>query len=493
MDKYLRNNNFVKVLAVIIAIMLWIVVHMDTQTGGATSTSSMKEESISNVTVNPKYDSNQISIKSMQPSEVTVLLRWKDTGLRKVNTNNVKVELDLSNLGEGTHTVPVKTSGVPGSVNAEVIPSTVKVVLEKKLSKQVPVVINATGTPAQGYKSGQTVINPNRVKVTVPESRMDDIESARADVSVDKASSTVTKQVKLTAYDKNGKPVEGAIVNPQIVDVEIPITSPFKVMPLQIKLIGEPAAGFSIASLIQNPEQVTVYGAQDILNKMDFFNGPQLDITGWNESKQVTLDIPHSNKDIQVEPTKVDVQVEIVPSTTKTLENIPITITGQSDGMTAMVAPETGAINVVVEGAPAILNKLKPQDIQAIADVSKLPVGKHEVTLTFNLPMFVKKQANDFKAVIQITAKTTGGAGAGGTSPSTTPSLKPDTTTPSPTPGGTSVPVTKPGESPGTGGSSTPPAPTPSPVPTGSTSPPTAAVLRSLGTGKEISGGSAPA
>ncbi|WJH36453.1 CdaR family protein [Paenibacillus sp. CC-CFT747] len=69
------------------------------------------------------------------------------------------------------------------------------------------------------------MIKPNRVQVTVPESRLEEVDAAKADISVDKATGNISKQVKLTVYDKAGKPIEG-IVNPQLVEVEVPVTSP---------------------------------------------------------------------------------------------------------------------------------------------------------------------------------------------------------------------------------------------------------------------------
>jgi hypothetical protein len=36
-------------------------------------------------------------------------------------------------------------------------------------------------------------------------------------------------------------------MNPQVVDVEVPITSPFKTIPLQLKITGEPLKEYAIA------------------------------------------------------------------------------------------------------------------------------------------------------------------------------------------------------------------------------------------------------
>lgn len=441
MDNWLRNANVVKVVAVLLAILLWFVVHLDVKTSAEISSPSIRTEKINNVSVTPmdNFDASKYSIVSIDPPEVTVLLKGRDSSLKRINTSNFKIVVDLSNQSPGTLYLPVQPDRpLPTGVTAEILPDRVKVVLEEKQRKEVPVLIHVTGTPAEGYKAGQPIVNPNRVHVTVPSSMLDSVDSARGEISVDKANSAVTKQVRLTAYDKNGKVVEGSI-SPQVVDVEVPVTVPFKTMPLQIKWLGFPAKGFAVASVQQSVDQVTVYGPQQVLDKMDFYEGFQLDINGIKEDKTWTLDIPLKNKAVQVEPAKVEIKLSVVPSATKTLDNVPVTISGLNDGMTAnLIAPEAGTLSVTVEGAPAVIDKMKLQDVQAIVDVSNLPQGKHELPVMFNLPAFVKKADGVAKVTVEIGSKLTGDnsqkqqAATASPSPAPTPTATPLAPTPTP-------------------------------------------------------------
>lgn len=467
MDKWLRNNNVVKVIALVIGVLLWVVVHLDVQTPSNTpQTSTIRNQTISNVSIVAKYDQDQYYLSSLSPSEVTVVLSGKADAVKKVDTAKIRVELDLTQVKSGSYSLPVKVTGVPTTVTAEATPSFVRAELEEKKVKQVPVIVNVTGTPAEGYKAGQAVIKPNRVQVTVPESRFDALESAHGEISVDKANGTVTKQIKLVAYDKNGKPMEGT-VNPQLVDVEVPVTSPFKTMPLQIKMTGRPAAGFSIAA-VTKLDQITVFATQDILDKMDFYDGPQIDLTGLKEDKTMTVDVPLKKGIMKVDPAKVEVRLSVVPSATKTVEKLPITLFGQSEGYTAKLVSPDGAIvpSVTLEGAPALLDKLRPQDIQVLVDVTNLTAGRHELPISLSLPQYIMRspQQQELKAIVEITAnqasKPVNGSGGDGAS------TNPGSASPSggsSTPGGSPTPSTSPS------GSSTPAAPTQGPpLPSGS-------------------------
>ncbi|NEW09029.1 hypothetical protein GK047_23850 [Paenibacillus sp. SYP-B3998] len=407
MDKWLRNTNMVRIVALLIGIFLWVVVHMEERNLTGNSPLRERVETINNVAITTKYDESHYFISSMSPSNVQVILNGKEAAVKKVTTSNTyQIQLDLTQVGKGDHQLTLTPVGFPSDVEVQVIPRMVHVVIEELQMKEVPVVINLKGTPAAGLKAGQPIVKPNKVYITAATSKLEQIENVRGEVSVDKSQSAVTKQVRLQAFDKDGKEVQ-VNINPSVVDVEIPITSPFQTIPLQLKLVGEPAKGFAIASVTQNPDKITVYGTQDVVDRLEFYQGPQVNVQDLNETKEYALDIPLRNKVTQLDPAKVNVKVEIVPSVTKAIENIPITIIGQNESYnTKVISPDTAKLNITVEGAPALIDQIKLEDIQAILDVSNLPPGKHELNVTLNLPTYVKRSApQEVKATVEISEK----------------------------------------------------------------------------------------
>ena len=108
-----------------------------------------------------------------------------------------------------------------------------------------------------------------------------------------------------------------------------------------------------------------------------------------------------------MDPAKVTVHVEVVPSITKAIENVPITIIGQNENYTTKVAqPGSATLNITVEGAPAIIDQLKVGDIQAILDVSNLPPGKHEVTgYSESTNLREARGTQEMKAIVEISDK----------------------------------------------------------------------------------------
>lgn len=102
--------------------------------------------------------------------------------------------------------------------------------------------------------------------------------------------------------------------------------------------------------------------------------------------------------------------MRIVTSEKRTFEQIPLQINGLGDGLEAKwIDPETGTLNVVVEGAPSILGKVKLEDIQAFVDSSQLTPGIHEVEVHWNLPLYLKTPEGPTVVRVQIFEKDTTG------------------------------------------------------------------------------------
>ncbi|MEB3103749.1 CdaR family protein [Ferviditalea candida] len=411
MDRWLNNMYVVRVIALVLGLLLWAVVHMDTTKTTTTSTAPLYgAEDISKVSIETVgLDKNHYHLVSISPSTVTVRISGKTSSLNLVNTTNFQVLLDLSNVTEGAQIVPLKLEKLkdfPEDVSAEVLPSSVTVKVEKNLKKEMPVTIDLGGSPAEGLVAGTPIINPSRVHVTVPESRQNDIQFVRGKVPVDGAKSAVVTQVKLAAYNADGKEVPASI-SPSIVDVEVPITSPFKRIPLQIKLTGELPEGYSIAAFHQSAGQVTVYGPQKELDAMQFYTGPQIDLTNMKSDKTFVLDIPLKGKVTQVDPNQMTVELTIVPSARKKLDQVGILISGENNQYATKVTnPANGKIDLILEGAPATIEKMGAEDVQAFVDVSNLPIGKYELPLMLNLPPYVRKAPNqDLKVSVEISER----------------------------------------------------------------------------------------
>jgi YbbR domain-containing protein len=391
MENWLRNTTIVRIAAVILAILLWVVVHLDEQAPPVPTSPQTQTRSISDVQITMVgLNEEKYNIQSIEPSNVNIVLKGKESAVNQISPKD-RIQLDLSGISEpGQHTLPLSAVDFPTGVQVDIYPPSVTVNVEEIQNKEVPVVIELIGEPAEGYRVGTPILNPSRAIVSVTSSSLDQIVAVQGVVDITNAQEAVVESEKLIAIDADGQEVEAAI-SPAVVSVEIPITSPFKTVPLQINLINQSEAGFSIASFKQSASEVTIYGPENILAKIDIYKDIEIDLSGLKSSQKYSLLLPIDQGMHQIFPESVEVEIEIVPSTTVTLEDIPIIISGANDEYnTRFLEPESGLTDVIIEGAPNVLKTANSTNVQAIVDVSNLPPGIHEQTVKLNLPRFVK-------------------------------------------------------------------------------------------------------
>lgn len=393
MDKWLSHPTSLKIISIAIGLVLWAVVHFDSESPPNTVASLTDTQDIAAVKINVTgLDERKYTLRMLEPTTVKLRVTGSKSDLLSASPDDYKVTVDVSGIGEGRSTLPVKVELPRGIDYIRVEPHAVTVELEQMLTKEYEVSIKTEGLPGNGYKIGTPIVKPNnRVHVTLPEDGMDQVSFVGARISVEGETETVTeKKVKLVVLDKSGKEMVDAIVNPSVVEVEIPITKPFKKLPLQIGFTGKLPEGLAIASFEPNVEQVTIYGPQDVLDKYDFYDGINIDLSKLEQSGTIELDIKPAAGIAAVNPETVSVSYRIVAAESKLLSQLPVTNIGLSEGLKAKItAPVSGTIDLPIKGAANILAGISTKDVQLIADLSGLGPGTHVVQLDVHLPRFV--------------------------------------------------------------------------------------------------------
>ena len=93
--------------------------------------------------------------------------------------------LDLGNAlkpGEQTFTITNDNLTLPPGVTlVRVVPSQVRVRLERRTIKDVPVEVRFAGPPPSGYRVSRQTVEPTTVRVVGPESRLEQIETLQTD------------------------------------------------------------------------------------------------------------------------------------------------------------------------------------------------------------------------------------------------------------------------------------------------------------------------
>jgi YbbR domain-containing protein len=336
--------------------------------------------------------------------KVNLTVKGSKSDLKAAQTKDYRLRVDLRTVGEGEHTLQLEENLPRGITLVSMSPTTVLVKIEALQTKEFEVDVQTRGSPAKGYKVGTPIIKPNnRVHVTLPKSQLANVVSVGATIEIDGNKETIkNKSVKLAAYDESGKVIEEAVIDPAVLEVEVPITNPFKTVPLQFKLIGQMPAGLSISSFKPEVEQVTIYGPQDALDKIEFIE-VEVQLDGLRNSGKVSIPLKIVAPIIEISPAEISINIEVLLSTTRTLEGLTISLSGLGEGLLATITdPSTGRADITIQGAPAILDRLSPGDVDVIADLSGRGPGIYTIPLIVSLERFMEQAGGTKSITVEI-------------------------------------------------------------------------------------------
>src|SRR5437660_6001942 len=161
---WFTHNWYLKLISLILAAMLWMLV--------ATETSS---EIGLEVPLEYRNIPSQLEITGDTTNSVQVRLRGSVNVIRDISAKDVSTTIDLSKMRPGDKIVPLSPQNVQAPFGAEVIrvnPSSVRFDLERTMTKTVPVIATVLGQPLDGLEVAKVTIDPNKVQIEGPESRV---------------------------------------------------------------------------------------------------------------------------------------------------------------------------------------------------------------------------------------------------------------------------------------------------------------------------------
>ncbi|MFD2114521.1 YbbR-like domain-containing protein [Paenibacillus yanchengensis] len=401
MDKWFNHPTVLKIIALVIALLLWAVVHIDLETKPQMGTSNYNTTIIEAVTIVPVgLDTKRFKLAGMEPTVANLVVGGRITSFYNAADEDYVVNIDLSNMKAGFHEVPLSVKLPKGIQKVELFPQSVIVNIEEIMTNSFDVEVVTKGSPQAGLVVGTPVIlsEPGgKVEVTLTENEMVRVKKVVVEVDLTNADKTVvSKKARLIALDSEGNEVPNAQITPETVHVEVPVNWPSKQVPLQIRYSGALPSGSSILSVEPEVEQVTVFAEQHDLERISIFDGYILDLSKVKEPGEYVIKASAIEGVKSVTPAELKVTINVENSKTKQLSALPITFQGKPLGESVkIVAPDSGKINLLVSGTESALAKLKDDDISVIANIADLPVGNHTIPLEIELPPYIYPVQNE--------------------------------------------------------------------------------------------------
>lgn len=395
LGKMLINNIGLKVLAVVFAIVLWIVVvNINNPVIVQSFTTSVTAENTSYITAQNKYYEvldGENTVTFNVSAERSILAELSNSDFSAV-ADMEKIEY---NEGNDTYRVPVTVTANRYS-NSVTITSRqlyMQVTLEDLGTSQKVITAATRGTVADGCALGNLqIVGSNLLRISGPYSIVSQIDTAVATINIDGLSTDVTDSVVPMLYDADGNVIDTTKLrlSQSTVTISAQILNT-KDVSLDFQTSGEPAEGYVVTGVTYNPETVRIKGEAATLNPINKITIPEevLDVTGRMEDVTTTVDIstylPTGTALVLASDATVEVTVHIEPLSVRTF-NLPVSgivLDNLSDSYALTYGQRV--VTVEVEGAESEVRTLRAADITLTANFRGLSAGEHELNLSVSV------------------------------------------------------------------------------------------------------------
>ncbi len=292
------GNNWIRVLALLLAVIMWVYV--------SNEQNPVREKLVNVSLEHNELDQNYILTGGL-PGSVRLRIQGNQNQLNNLAPGDFKAVVNIPEGKTGEMVLPVQVSAPAGLRIAQVIPEEVSVVVDRVISKQIPVAVSIRGTPERDYTALAPQYHPDVVTVRGPSRLVNEISQASAIVDIHQAVKDVTQTVTLTA----GSP--DVTLNPATIQVVVPVVSTVisKAVPVLPQVTGTPAEGYAVKGSHTEPATVLVHGPPEVVGAITEIKTVPVSIQGAEKSlsREVGLVVPQGVTDL--EPGRVNIQIEV--------------------------------------------------------------------------------------------------------------------------------------------------------------------------------------
>lgn len=382
LDKFLTNPTTLLYISLLCALAAFFAV--DLKVINLTETEAIV---LSNIPIDAEYNDAAYVVEGVPESADIVLMGKKSSLYLAEQLGDHKLTLDLSGYSEGTHKVNIKYNNPINTLDYKLDPSRVTIVIHPKVSESRTLTTDILNQDKLNEKLtiSSVVLSQSSVIIKSYKEKLSTVASVKALVDANALNATgagtyTLDNVKLVAYDENGTEISDIEIVPETVTATVEVSSPSKVVPINVVPTGDVASGSAISSITPNVSTVTLYGDEVSLKGIESID-VNINVNGLSEDKTYQETIVKPNGVRSMSETAVTIKVVMEKETSMEFENIPIQLEGlDTTKYKALAADQDSTkVNVVVKGVKTLLNKLTANDITASVDLSDLTAGTWEV------------------------------------------------------------------------------------------------------------------
>ena len=383
-----RRKALQVVISILVAIAVWVYVDVEKAPD--------RTKTIRDIPVEFSGESTTLADKNLMllsgyDTTVDLTIKGPKRELVKISKDNVRLVASTSSIDSvGVHTLrwdPIYPDGVQSSALTVDWASKYKVTVTvgELYTKEVPVNCTVTGQVADGYFTGETVLDPTLLVLRGQRDDLLNVAYAKLTVDISDATRSVIQTESVQLYDNNDNPVDNSNIrtNASLIQAKVPVLTT-KEVSLAVELSGVPGvAGQSIKTTV-TPASVRLIGEADVLEGINEIVLATLyieDLEMWQQNSYVVTApdgtwLANSN-----EVATVEISMEGIEETTVTVDAFSYT------NVPSGLYPEVmGSLDVRLWGLSDELAKLDASALTATADLSSVTEpGSHRVPVSVTI------------------------------------------------------------------------------------------------------------
>ncbi len=406
LGKLIINNFGLKVLAAVLAIIIWLaIVNTDDVEKSVTFTVPVE-------IINADYlEEEGKTYEVLENSDtISFTVNGKRSIVETLTEDDFRAIANMENIDDSMSMVPISLTATRYSSQLEItrMDSYLMVEVDNMVTREFEIEIIVEGSPANGYYVYDSKADPGVVNISGPETLVDEIESVRTSIVVSNADQTFTDVGVIQLINGMGIVNDEERLTMDIDQTDVTATIYMrKEVPIEFEVTGEPAEGYWYTDPECDTDTIKIEGDPDVISGIESItlDSSKINIEGASEdvTRQIKLSdaLPDGVSLIEGEPDEVTVTVPVVEAETVEVQ-IPadnITVAGLPENLSLTIS--TDPVAVTLTGTEPVLDSVDSESLAGTIDASGMGIGLYTVTVPLETD-------GSYKAEAEISVSVTG-------------------------------------------------------------------------------------
>lgn len=384
----MKSKLLTAVVSLVIAFALWMYVIMVVSPGS--------EDTYRNVPVTLTGErmlrERGLIVTSYTPT-VTLTLAGNRTDLNNLNSSNIGVNVNVSQIYDAGEVALSYTISYPGNVPNSAIteknrnPGQVTLRVENYISKLVDVSVDYIGALPEGliYDKENAVLDYPQIRVSGPQSVVDQIAKAKIEVALDGHSESFIDQFTYTLCDEEDNPVDVATVETDVEVVSLTLQiRRVKEIPLKVQVVAGGGATEETSVITLSKETIRISGSEMLLDGLNELELGTINLGELLSDQVLTFPVvlPEGvTNETGVTEVEVNVQFPDLGITALNITNIQAV--NVPEGLEAEII--TQMLEIRIRGRKVLVSTIRDSDVTVTVDFSGIPIGTQTVPVQISI------------------------------------------------------------------------------------------------------------